>query len=69
MRETPETYLRRVKYSEDRRLKGDDGMRTTREVAESCGLTTAAARRKLQAAFDDDAINAFEGPPVYWQAK
>ena len=72
----PVDYLNRLRNSADRKAKGDDGTRTTRDVAEACGLSMGAARRKLHAAFQDDRIEAFDegasghqGNMIYWQGK
>lgn len=56
-------------------LKGDNGSRSTREVADYLGLSMAATRRRLNRLYDNGQIEAFDagndhmGAPVLWQAK
>jgi hypothetical protein len=54
--------------------KGGDGFRTTREVAEWCGIPIATARRRLWAAVGRREAMAFDGGasgtsgnPILWR--
>ena len=60
MAETVTQFLLRMQGN-DHKLKGDDGMRTTREVAEACGLRLGTARSKLWAAHEAGEVEAFDG--------
>lgn len=48
----PVAYLKRLSNSAERKAKGDDGDRSTRDIADACGLTAATARRSLWKAVD-----------------
>jgi hypothetical protein len=66
---------RRPEVNEERRLKGDDGFRSTREVAEWAGVSMSRARRLLWDLVEDGLVEAFDGGasgltgnPIEWRA-
>lgn len=56
-------WLRHVHpdLNEEKRLKGDTGFRSTREVADRFGVTTGIARKFLFALHDKGLVEAFAG--------
>ena len=71
----PVEHLKRLRNSAERQLKGDEGMRSTRDVADACDLNISTVRRCLQKAVDDGLIEAFDGGAsglsgnvIYWRA-
>lgn len=57
--ETITEYLRRL--YDKRHEKGDDGLRTTREVAEYFDVSLATARRRCHALWEAGEIQAYDG--------
>lgn len=65
-----------VAYLRRRVTAGDQGTRTTAQVADYCKLSQAAVRRALWAAVDRGEVEAFDGGasgrkgnPISWRAK
>ena len=74
MAESVVHYLKRV--HDQGCLKGGDATRTTREVADACGLRLGTARSKLWSAYEAGEVDAFDGGAsgargneICWQAK
>ena len=64
-------FLRHVHpaLNEEKRLKGDDGLRTTRAVADRFGVAAFQARRVLVRLEDAGEVEAFsDGPHLLWRA-
>ncbi|MFD3263150.1 hypothetical protein [Phenylobacterium ferrooxidans] len=65
--ETIPEYLARMTVKD--RLKGGDGLRSTRQVADYFSLTTKQALRRLERLYDADEIGcAVDGRFYYWHA-
>lgn len=66
--ETIPEYLSRVRIRD--RVKGYNGFRTTRDVADFCGITMTTARKRLLAHFALDEIERRHNGNMYlWRGR
>jgi hypothetical protein len=69
MVETIPEYLARMRRKDREKHGFDGGWKTTAEVAEFFGITTASARRKLHGLRADNQIDsAWDGNLLVWRA-